>query len=159
MSWPRPRVRWSRRSVKPVWMWATTRMGPGRTVPAIIDAPVSSVDLAPTLLAAAGIDATDLPGLNLLPVAEGRSEVEVRPVFGAAFAHPPTSTDPAVDVTFRWARRGPWKIIDPIDRDESAQLYRVADDPEERWNLAAEQKQELARLRKQLDAWWNPRNL
>ena len=57
---------------------------PGRIVAGEFDTPVSTVDVAPTLLDAAGLEAlaADLPGASLLPAAEGRERPAREAVFG-----------------------------------------------------------------------------
>ena len=130
---------------------------PRRLRPATIDDPVSSVDLAPTLLAAAGLarEAADLPGVDLLPVAEGSMTRAGRPVFGASFAHPPLSRSPARDLKDRWVRRGGWKLIVPVT-DDPVQLYQVPTNPHKNENLASTNAELVAELEQLLDAWWNP---
>ena len=71
------------------------RIGDGETAPRTVEAPTSHVDLVPTLLAAAGIDAAtiaaelaetfsevhDLPGRDLMPVVDGAAADDTRAVY------------------------------------------------------------------------------
>jgi uncharacterized sulfatase len=127
---------------------------PGRIEPGTVDRPVSSIDLAPTLLKAAGVAAPPgLPGVDL----RDRVAVEARDaVFGAVFAHDAVDLDrPESGLEYRWTVSGDWKLIVP--RAGAAQLYHLKDDPEERKGLAAAEGDRVEALRKRLDAWWDPR--
>lgn len=57
---------------------------PGVTAAATVDAPVSYLDLMPTLLAMAGDEVAELPGRNLLPLVTGGAEPDARPLFWEA---------------------------------------------------------------------------
>ena len=99
-------------------------------------APTSSIDVAATLLAVAGVDAADLPGIDLRrPRAE-------RPIFSGS--------------TSWWVvYGGDWKAILPA-QDRPPRLYNMAADPGEEVDLAGERPEELERLRRDLaalDAW------
>lgn len=133
---------------------------PGHTRAATIETPVSSVDLAPTLLAAAGLaaEAAKLPGVDLLPAAEGSGEVARKAVYGEHFPYRASVLDAAAEVSERWVRRGPWKLAVPADPEQPSRLYNLVDDPGETVNLAnreqlADRRAELEEL---LDRWWRP---
>jgi arylsulfatase A-like enzyme len=133
----------------------------GKTKPATHAELVSSVDLVPTALAAAGLggQARKLPGVNLLPVAEGKAKLQRDTVFGEIFNHDARRLgQPANDLLYRWARSGPWKIIVPTDRDQRVMLFNLKDDPDERDNLADNPKWSKRRseLERKLDEWWTP---
>lgn len=143
----------------------------GKVKPATHQGLVSSVDLVPTLLAAAGLtkQARDLPGINLLPSATGQAPLEPdRAVFGEIYPGDATSLgNPSRDVAYRWVRRGRWKLVVPHSHGgkkpwggyvDSAALFDVVDDPDESVNRIddpadAQQGAELLRL---LDDWWTP---
>jgi uncharacterized sulfatase len=118
---------------------------------------VSTIDIVPTILAAAGLEApSNLPGLSLLDVASGKApRLERDAIFGSAFLHTARSIDdPAANLTARWVRWRDWKLIAPVGRP--AELYNVIVDPAETENLAPHEPGLLQRLVGLLDAWWKP---
>jgi len=126
---------------------------------------VSTVDLVPTILAAAGIEGrSGMPGIDLLPVAEGGDEIDPeRAVFGAVYPGDATRLGhPEIDVAYRWVRKGAHKLIVPRDDEawggylDEPVLFDVVRDPgEERDRIDdpafSEVRSELESL---LDAWW-----
>ncbi|HEX6199812.1 MAG TPA: sulfatase, partial [Thermoanaerobaculia bacterium] len=92
--------------------------------------PTSGIDLAPTLLRAAGLPAGDLPGRALQDPPE--EDARRRAVFAGTLRKAVVA--------------GPWKAIFPLN-DEPARLYRLDEDPGERRDVAAEHPAVLARLR------------
>jgi len=132
---------------------------PGRVPARRIEIPVSSVDIAPTLLAAAGAQApSGLPGIDLLKEGAGR---ERDSVFGACFAHDGVDLDrPASGLRWRWVVSDGWKLIAPAAHnvpEGKVELFRIVDDPLEMKNLAETAPGEVVRLRERLDAWWEGR--
>ncbi|MGQ9590553.1 MAG: sulfatase family protein, partial [Planctomycetota bacterium] len=127
---------------------------PGRVSPGTSDRPVLSVDLAPTILAAAGLaPSPEMPGRNLLDAeAVGRRGA----IFGECFAHDAVDLDrPGRNLLWRWAVEGRWKLIVPAGA-EPPELYDVLEDPGETKDLAKERPDIVERLRRNLDAWWAP---
>jgi uncharacterized sulfatase len=119
---------------------------------------VSSIDLAPTILAACGLDPpVGLPGLNLLDAAAvGRRKA----VFGADFTHDIVNlSDPWSGLRHRWCVEGRWKLIVPraaaVPKDQ-VELYDVLADPHEQRDLAGEHAEHVRRLGKLIDEWWPP---
>jgi arylsulfatase A-like enzyme len=114
---------------------------------------VSSIDLAPTLLAAAGLKADPrMTGLNLLDVAAGRVSREA--IFGELFEHTAVDVDePATNLTHRWVRKGDWKLI-VAAKGEGVELYDVVKDPEEKVDRAKGEAGRVKELRALLDGWW-----
>jgi choline-sulfatase len=122
--------------------------------PARIDTPVSTLDLAPTLAALAGIDPAETApwwdGENLLPLARGAlRDAPVAMEYAAE-----GSVAPMVAL-----RQGRWKYIAcPADPE---QLYDLHADPGERTNLALDPAPDparaatLARLRAMVAARWD----
>lgn len=94
--------------------------------------PTSGIDLAPTLLRAAGLATDGLPGVALQDPESGSRRREV-------FA----------GTTHKAVVAGPWKAIFPPAEGPgaSARLYRLDRDPGERHDVAAEHPAVLARLR------------
>ncbi len=115
-----------------------------------------SLDIAPTLLAAAGLKPDkDMPGLNLL---DDDALAARKAIFGECFTHNAVNIhDPASSLRYRWMIEGSWKLIVPAGRNEAMgepELYDLARDPDEEHNLAADQKAIVERLKARLDAWW-----
>lgn len=117
---------------------------------------VSSIDLAPTILATCGAKLTDqMQGINLLPTALGKERIGRDIVYGAIFEHDAPDIDCASPgLQHRWCLEGKWKLIVPKTGDD-IELYDVLEDPYEKNNVAREHSDTVARLRKQLDSWWS----
>ena len=131
---------------------------PGKVVPRTCEVPVISLDVAPTILTAVGQSPTkEMPGINLLD----EQAVKNRPaIFGECFTHNAVDLrEPAANLRWRWAVSGRWKLIVPDAKNEPAaalELYDLAADPSETKNLAAEETDTAARLRDELNTWWDP---
>jgi uncharacterized sulfatase len=131
---------------------------PGRIAARMSPHLASSLDLAPTLLMAAGLPRSpDMPGLDL------RDEQAVatrRAVFGECFTHNAVDIDkPASSLRWRWVVEGTWKLIVPAPANEpngTVELFDLKADPFETRNLAANRPELAATLRGQLDRWWRP---
>lgn len=114
----------------------------------------SSIDLAPTVLAACGLTTKDLPGLNLQEASSG-ARLPREAVYGAIFSHDAVEIDrPAANVQYRWCVDGDWKLILPHDSAEKPELYDIVADPRETRDLAAEKPDALARLTRRINQWW-----
>ncbi len=109
-----------------------------------VSAPVSLVDILPTVLDVAGIavDAAEHSGATLLTAVDGRGD-PARPLQGELI-------EPLADVRFRleW----PWKYIHDFTRDRG-ELYRLDSDPGEKRDLAAAQPQQAKRMHAELLEW------
>ncbi len=126
---------------------------PGRIEPNRDDRTlVSSIDLAPTILAACDVEATaEMPGLNLLSNAAVAGR---KAIFGAIYNHVATDIyDPASSLKFRWGIEGRWKLIVPVAEGE-VELYDLEADPHEERNLAAVHPDRVGSLRIAIDEWW-----
>lgn len=111
--------------------------------------PISSPDLFPTLLQAAGAQPQAeqiLDGVSLVPVLEGNSLPE-----RALFWHYPHYGNqggaPAAAI-----RRGDWKLIE-WHEDNRVELFQLADDLGEQSNLAAGEPERVRMLQAELHAW------
>lgn len=116
---------------------------PGRLKPGVSDAVVSSLDILPTALAAAGIPfPTDRPldGIDLLPVLQGKGNVPSRDLFWSSG-----------EKTGRWAvRSGDWKLVG----DEGKTfLFDLAEDPSEKKDLAASMPQKAEEMKGLHQQW------
>ena len=133
---------------------------PGKIEPGEADGLVSSIDIVPTSLAAAGLKIpAELKGLNLLPRAIDGDPIGRDAVFGSIFGHTAKDwRDPESNLFFRWIRKGDWKLIVPHVEGEPIQLYDLDTDPFEDTNLAEEQalQETVKDLKATLDAWWTP---
>ncbi len=131
---------------------------PGRTKAGRYPDLVSTIDLAPTILRAAGLKPpADMPGFSLLDAAAGERRLPRTAVYGAIYHHTAVDVErPALNVTHRWVREREWKLILAQDPKAVPELYEVARDPTEERNRAADQPDRVRRLTRLLDAWWKP---
>lgn len=127
---------------------------PGKIAPGHNDTtPVSSVDLAPTILEAAGAEPTaELPGLSLLDGPPARDQI-----YGDIYAHDEVDIDvPATSLKFRWTIDGEWKLILPAAGGAAPELYHITEDPYEKNDLAADHPDRVAELTLSINEWWSP---
>ncbi len=121
------------------------RLAAGKT----IDAPVISLDIFPTLVAAAGLQAPEgknLEGVSLLSVLEGGTSeaIQSRPLFWR-------------NNQFWAIREQQWKLTLP-ERGENVQLFDLSTDVAEDRDLSAEHPEIVERLKATWDRW-NKQNL
>ncbi len=133
---------------------------PGQVKPQLSDSLASSLDIAPTLLAAASLKQTpQMSGLNLL---DEKLVVARKELFGECFTQDSIEPDnPAASLKWRWVIDGNWKLIvpDPHNRpNDKVELYDLATDPFEEHNSAATHGEVVKKMRGELDAWWNGRS-
>lgn len=126
----------------------------------------SSIDIVPTILAAAGVQApAGLPGLNLLPKLKDGTGIKRKVIFGESFAHDIADIyNPEASLLFRWVIEGNMKLLLTYDgrtgkmkyppKDSVPQLFDLSADPFEKVNLATDMPQLVERLGKRLDAWY-----
>lgn len=118
---------------------------------------VSTIDLAPTILAACGAASpTKLPGVNLLSVARDGKPLDRHEVYGEIYFHDCVELGkPKLSVTHRWVRHDEWKLIVPTKSGADPELFRVTDDPHEKQNLAAANPARVGELMALLNQRWN----
>jgi arylsulfatase A-like enzyme len=131
---------------------------PGHTKPEMDKTtPVSSIDLAPTILQACGLSKTDeMQGISLL----NKKALENRnTVFGAAYTHDAVDIDnPISSLKYSYVLEGEWKLIMPSGRNGTGtqpKLYHVMEDPEETNNLAGSKPEKVNHLKEQIREWWS----
>jgi uncharacterized sulfatase len=131
---------------------------PGQVKPGASDQLASSIDLAPTVLAAAGGNPTpDMPGINLL---DAKAVAGRAAVYGEIFEHNAIDIhSPAANLQYRWVVAGAWKLIvshEPNIKGGEPELYDLVADPAEAKNLADKHPEKVGELARKLDAWWKP---
>ena len=131
------------------------------------DVLVSSIDLMPTVLSAAQIDAPDgLPGIDLLPNARDDEPIDRDFIFGDSYAHDIADLDnPEASLMYLWCIRDQWKLILTYDgqvnryrlshpRTEPIQLFDIIADPFEENNLANQYPKIVSALKDQIENWY-----
>jgi len=126
----------------------------------------TSIDIAPTMLAAAGLDIPkNWPGLNLLPALKKGKEIRRDTIFGEAFAHDIADIHkPEDSLLYRWVIEDEWKLLLAYDGrpgkmryppDETAPLlFNLKEDPHEKNDLAGSRPETVARLAQKIANWW-----
>jgi uncharacterized sulfatase len=129
---------------------------------------VSSIDIYPTMLAAAGArPAGTTPGLNLMPSLTSGQRIERDTLFGEGFAHDIADIeDPEATLLYRWCIEGKWKLLLTYDgevnryqsthprTEKGPQLYDLIADPMEATNRAKDHPQVVARLAEKIHNWY-----
>jgi uncharacterized sulfatase len=131
---------------------------PGKIAPKMSQDLASSIDLAPTLLLAAGMQPTPaMTGLNLLDEAAVSAR---KTLYGECFTHNFIDLQvPASSLRWRWIIDGYDKLIVPHaanQPNDEVELYDLKADPTEEKNLAPAQADRVKALTAKLDAWWKP---
>jgi uncharacterized sulfatase len=132
---------------------------PGHVKPQKSEALASSLDIAPTLLAAAKLQATaQMSGLNLL---DPQALAARKELFGECFLQDSIApNNPAASLRWRWTIDGKWKLIVPDAHNrpkDKVELYDLAADPFEEHNLAASHDEIVKKMHAALDKWWDGR--
>jgi uncharacterized sulfatase len=108
----------------------------------------TSIDIVPTMLAAAGVEIPKrLPGLNLINNLQQQTPIERDTIFGEAFAHDIADIEkPETSLIYRWVIRDHSKLLLTYDgrqgrmkyppAEARPQLYDLKEDPYEIINLA-----------------------
>lgn len=139
--------------------------------PGVIDAAdrpelCTSIDIAPTILGAAGVDVPkSWPGLNLLPSLKSGKKIRRNTIFGEAFAHDIADIHkPEDSLLYRWVIEDEWKLLLSYDGrpgtmkyppDETAPLlFNLTADPYETNDLAVSNPKTVKRLSKKIANWW-----
>jgi arylsulfatase A-like enzyme len=118
---------------------------------------VSSIDFAPTVLNACGLDPTpDMQGVDLT---DSRALKNRKAVFGAAYTHDAVDiNNPLSSLKYAYVLEGEWKLILPSGRNDTGtepELYHVAEDPAEKFNVADSNPEKVAHLKQLIKEWWS----
>jgi uncharacterized sulfatase len=115
---------------------------------------VSAIDIAPTILRAAGVAVpATMPGIDLR---ETQQLVHRNAVFGSAFPHNIGDvSNPAAGPASHYMIRGAWKWIGHRAESEATHLYHLEADPHERTDLAEGRATLAAEMGTAFDNWWN----
>ena len=113
----------------------------------------NSIDLAPTILKACGLEPTDtMQGIDLL---DDTALAKRKSTHGACYLHNAVDIHkPSANLTHRWLINGNWKLILPHKTNTNAterELYNLTKDPHETQNLAKTNPHQAKRLAKQLN--------
>ena len=129
---------------------------PGKVAARVDETPVSSIDIAPTILSACNLKPhAEMTGVDLLD----QEAVQKRPeIFGEVFAHNTVDiNDPVSSLQYRWMIEGQWKLIEPnkaLMPNEEVQLYDLGHDPHEFRDQARAEPDRVAKMRRAIDEWW-----
>lgn len=128
----------------------------------------SSLDIVPTILAAAGTEGPhEFPGLNLLPQLKSSDAIDRDTLFGESFAHDIADIEnPAASLLYRWVIQGHDKLLLTYDgapgkmkyppKGGEPQLFDLKNDPDEATNLAAKNPDRVKELTALLNDWYVP---
>jgi arylsulfatase A-like enzyme len=126
--------------------------GPG-VAPGRNNAPARGIDLAPTLLGLAGLEAgPGMQGATLTRALPAADRVRVVETYGGAVLNVPGAKEwmTKAGPELQCAVRGGWKLIREGGRTE---LYYLPDDPREEHNLAGKAPDRLASLELSITGW------
>ena len=133
---------------------------PGKIKPEERNELANSIDLAPTILKACGLNPTEnMLGIDLL---DDKALKERKFTYGACYLHNAVDIHtPTANLTYRWLIHGDWKIILPNKVNVTTrakekgtgtiELYNLTKDPFEKNNLAESKHSIVKRLTRQLD--------
>ena len=142
---------------------------PGKIKPQDRPERISSLDIYPTILAAAQAPVpSELAGLNLLPYLESGEGIPRQTLYGEAFGHDIQDIDdPESSLLNRWCIDGDWKLIVSYTDDlqggsarvrqahlHPPQLFQLKNDPEEENNVAAQHPERVQQLKQKLQSWY-----
>ena len=142
---------------------------PGKIAPADRAELATSLDIYPTILAAAAADIPeDRPGLNLMPHLITGKAIERNTIFGESFAHDIADIhNPEASLLYRWVIQGDLKLLLTYDGSTAGmryppkgfkpQLYDLAKDPHEKHDLAKDHPAKVKELTAQLNDWYRPK--
>jgi arylsulfatase A-like enzyme len=137
---------------------------PGKVKPRMVNTPVSSIDIAPTILRACGLKPpSQMSGIDLLDPDAVRKR---RAIFGDVHLHNAVDIHrPALNLTYRWTvADSRWKLILPnpsnLGKDNlpksggGPELYDLVADQNEQHDLASARPGLVSELTGLIDQWW-----
>ena len=140
---------------------------PGVIEPDIKNDLVSSIDLMPTMLSAAGVKIPEgLPGIDLLPNARDGKRIKRNIIFGDSYAHDIADLHkPEASLVYLWCIQDRWKLILTYDGEvnryadvhpnkEPIQLYDLVADPFEKNNLVDLYPNIVQELKDEIENWY-----
>lgn len=141
---------------------------PDKLAPANRAEVVSSVDIFPTILAAAGARMPEnLPGLNLMPYLKTGVKIDRKYILGEGFAHDIADVEkPEASLLYRWTIEGKWKLLLTYDgevnryhtthprAEKRPQLFDLIADPAEQRNLAGQYPDIVSHLAENIASWY-----
>ena len=118
----------------------------------VVDEPVSSVDLFPTILELAGIDeVAEVDGRSLAPLLENESDFRRGPIYWH-YPHYNAHTPILTCTPYGAVREGPFKLIEFYE-DGRVELYNLREDIGESVDLAASMPEKVGELLGKLRSW------
>ena len=138
---------------------------PGRIEPKDDPNFAHSIDIFPTIAAAAGIKSPEgLPGINLL---DEQARTERKAIFGSVHSsHNISLENPDDTLQYLWGIEGDWKLLvrhhgkdtthyknTHIWDTAPVRLYNLKDDPHEENELSVHHPEVVSRLRAKIEAW------
>ena len=141
----------------------------GKIKPADRKELATSIDIYPTILAAAGAKIPgDRPGLNLLENLTTGKAIDRDTIFGESFAHDIYDIrDPEASLLYRWVIKDNLKLLLTYDgipgkmkyppKTFEPQLYDLEKDPLENKNLAKDHPDQVKALTGLLNSWYQPK--
>jgi len=143
---------------------------PGQLKPTIREEFISSIDLFPTILQAAGIEMPDsLPGSGLWDELNSGNAVDRNIIFGEGYGHNIMEKDnPEASLAYLWCIEDNWKLILCYDgeiegwgsyahvnmQEQPIRLYDLKNDPYETINQAKKYPEKVEILKKQIEEWY-----
>ncbi len=127
-----------------------------------IDTVAAHIDVVPTLLAAAGVEATGqaIDGRSLLPLLEGKTPTKETWPERTIFTQWHRGDEPDLYRCFS-ARSAEWKLVQmqgtrpgPFKDEPRFELFHIASDPFEKQDLSASRPEILQQLQQQYEAWF-----
>jgi arylsulfatase A-like enzyme len=121
---------------------------PGVAVPGMVETtPVTTLDIFPTALDAAGVKTNAGDGINLRPLLRGE-KLAPRDLYWHYPHYSNQGGFPGGAI-----RSGDWKLIERFE-DGAVSLYDIKKDPGEKTDLSTEESQRTREMREKLHAWY-----
>ena len=126
---------------------------PGVTRPgAVIEGPVTSIDLFPTMLGMAGLELGDnVDGQSLVSLLRGDADFERGPIYWH-YPHYNAHTPVITCTPYGAVREGRFKLVE-LYEDDRVELYDLRADIGETRNLATAMPEKVSELRRKLHNW------